>query len=513
MEANLMDKEVLCILDTRQIQMYLFRNNSLRDVLGGSDVMDHIQMDAIHYALTHMEPALTEKNYALSLDPHEEIPWFHSPDIQFQLFYCSAGNAICLVRTGRLCQQLLHRMSRYYLEHGYSLNLTVAVTEKTDNLRQDLFELYNRLNEVKASGDVLEPQEPLSVVAREKWTGLPAIGRDEQGAYYGRASAIRRKEAALRETVVDFSDIRTTRGPDGRDYLAVIHSDGNNLGITIGRLMRSTTSYEDGIHLRRLIASTIDEKYGCAVDKTIADMRAYWETLPAKKKSVFEQSFYVVHRGGDDLNVICDASMAIPFMNLLYKNLKGAVLWQSDDFTAPVYVCSGIAFVTKGSNFHSAFVMAEECCDRAKIAAKRETNLRNGFAGNWIDFQVYPEPQAQSLDIIREQSYVSASGRNMLLRPYCIDPEAEDKAYAWGKLMERTERLRQLGLSKSTLDEVHRTCMTGGYAFRHWLEVLKRKGVDLVSELGEAMEQNEEGTMSYAWLDAAELSGFFADEG
>ncbi len=513
MKEILMDREVFCILDTRQIQMYMLRTNSIRDVMGASEALDHIQMDAIRYALTHVEPALTEKNYALDQDPNEEIPWFTSPDIQFQLIMCSSGNALCLVRTGRLCQQLIHRMSRYYLDHGYSLNLSAAVTEKTENFGHDLFELYNRLNEIKASCDVQDPQEPLSVIAREKRTGNPAIGRDEQGEYYSRASEIRRREIRRRKTVVEFSQIRTTRGYDGQSYLAVIHSDGNNLGISIGRMIRNISSYEEGIHLRRLIARTIDEKYDYAVDKTIEELREYWETLPEQKKDVFEHSFYVVHRGGDDLNVMCDASLAIPFMNLFYRNLKGVVLLQSDDFTVPMYVCSGIAFVTKESNFHSAFAMAEECCDRAKAAAKREVNLRNGLAGNWIDFQVFPEPQSQDLDTIREKAYVSSSGRHLLMRPYCLDPEAADKAYAWGKLMERTERYGKIKMSKARLDAVHRTYMSGGYEFRHWLEALKKKGLDLVSQLGEATEKNEEGIPSYTWLDAAELSAFFADEG
>ena len=238
MEASLMDKEVLCLLDTRQIQKYMFKSNTLQDVLGGSDSILHIQMDAIRYALAHTDPLLAEREYALSLDPDEEIPWFVSPEIQFQLIICAAGNAMCLVRTGRLCQQLIRRMSRYYLEYGYSLNLAAAVTEKTDDFGHDIFELYRKLNAVKASCEISDPAGPLSVVAREARTGEPAIGRDGTGAYYSTASALRRKEAALRRNVVDLQHFRTSRGYDGREYLAVLHSDGNSVGITIGRMMQ-----------------------------------------------------------------------------------------------------------------------------------------------------------------------------------------------------------------------------------------------------------------------------------
>ena len=242
---------------------------------------------------------------------------------------CAAGNAMCLVRTGRLCQQLIRRMSRYYLEHGYSLNLTAAVTEKTDDFGHDIFELYRKLNAVKASCEISDPAGPLSVVAREARTGEPAIGRDGTGAYYSTASALRRKEAALRRNVVDLQQFRTSRGYDGREYLAVLHSDGNNLGITIGRMMQQTASYEAGIRIRRIIGRTIVETYGRVIDHTLEDVRACWQKMPGHAQAPFECAFYVLHRGGDDLNIICDAALVIPFLNSLYRNLQGASLWGS----------------------------------------------------------------------------------------------------------------------------------------------------------------------------------------
>ncbi len=513
MEAKLMDKEVLCILDTRQIQRFMFKSTSMLEMLGGGDFMKHVQMDAITYALQHAEPALTEKNYALSLDPEEQIPWFESPDIQFQLIMCAAGNALCLVRTGRLCQQLIRSMSRYYLEHGYSLNLTAAAVEKTENLGHDMYEMYKKLNEIKASCDISEPLEPLSVIVREKRTGEPAVGRDANGEYYSKASELKRKEAALRKNIVDYADMQTTKGCDGREYLAVLHADGNNLGITIGRVMQKTPSYDTGIRLRRIINHVIQDVYGQAIDKTFAELKAYWETTPGHEEKPFEYFFSEIHRGGDDLNLICDASLVLPFLDRFYRNLKGLALWQSEEFTAPLYVCTGIAFVTKDTDFHSAFNMASECCARAKAAAKRKEHLRNGFAGNWIDFQVCPEPKTQSLDTIRERSFVTRSGRNLILRPYCMDAEAQDKPYAWEKLLERMVKLRRMNLTEKQMGMIHQAYMAGGAGFRQWVNEMKRKGMDLVSVLGEATDKNEEGKLSYTWLDAAELSGFLSDEG
>ena len=47
MKKELMDKEVLCIFDTRQIQRYMFRSNSYLDTLGANDLLDDIVERAI----------------------------------------------------------------------------------------------------------------------------------------------------------------------------------------------------------------------------------------------------------------------------------------------------------------------------------------------------------------------------------------------------------------------------------------------------------------------------------
>lgn len=72
MEQSLMDKEVLCILDTRQIQRYMFRTNTIQDTMGASDLLDHVLEDAIQNAMTEIEPPLSPEQYDLSLRTDEE---------------------------------------------------------------------------------------------------------------------------------------------------------------------------------------------------------------------------------------------------------------------------------------------------------------------------------------------------------------------------------------------------------------------------------------------------------
>ncbi len=158
--------------------------------------------------------------------------------------------------------QIIRRISRYYLEHAYSLNLSAAAVLKTDNLGNDIFNLYTKLNNIKAASDISDPLGTLPVVMRERHTGEPVVLFDKDGGdYISRSSVIRRKEAKKRKELFDIKDIRTTRIGGKADYLAYIHADGNNLGITIGGILQKTPDYIQGIIARRMINRNIENAY------------------------------------------------------------------------------------------------------------------------------------------------------------------------------------------------------------------------------------------------------------
>ena len=64
-----------------------------------------------------------------------------------------------------------------------------------------------------------------------------------------------------RGEVVSLKELRATRGADGKDYRAVLHVDGNNLGITIGRILQQTPDYQKGIRTRRRLNGNIANQY------------------------------------------------------------------------------------------------------------------------------------------------------------------------------------------------------------------------------------------------------------
>ena len=512
MKSEWMDKPVLCIFDTRQIQAFMFRANSYFDTLGGSDLMVHILNDAIYSSLKTIDPPLADDEFDLSLDPDGEIPFFTSEKIKFQLIMCAAGNAICLVRTGALAQKIIRKCSRYYLDHTYSLNLDVAVTEMTDDFGCDIANLFNRLDAIKASGEISTPLGPLSVAVRENRTGEPVVGIDPvHGDYVSRSSILRRKEAGGRGIVIGMDDVQGTRASNGKDYLAVIHADGNNLGITIGRIMQHTPDYEEGIRARRRIDCNIKGSNRRVLEATLRELEAYYAKNRTDSTD-FDHVFQVIHQAGDDLNILCSAGLALPFLDIFYRNLNGSLLYDQGGVQIPLYVCTGVAFVTKEKSFASAFALAEQCCASAKKEAKKEVNLRDGLAGNWIDYQISDYSSTQELELLRKRAFVSRDGISLLLRPYCLDRDAAGETTAYRALQQRIEALQQMELSEEARNILRESYMLGRTEFEQWITVLARQGADLRKTLGDPLCRDRDGKLHAVWYDALMLMDFYRKE-
>lgn len=504
MEKELMDKEVLCIFDTRQIQRFMFHSNTFRDTVGASDRLTYILPEALFFAASHIDPPLSKEEYDLNNDPDAEvIPWFTDPRIRFQLIFEAAGNALCLFRTGVLAQKVIRKVSRYYLDQAYSLNVTAAVTEKTEHLGRDIFHLYQKLNAIKASPAVSDPLGVLPFVMHEHNTGYPVCGIDPKtGEGYSMASYLRRQEASKRQFLQGMDDIVFTPGIAGQNYAAVIHADGNNLGITIGSILQNTDDYMKGIRMRRRINRNIETVYSSIVERTVQQLKEYQKTV---SKEPFEKMFQIIHRAGDDVNILCSSSLAVPFVNFFYANLKGATIWQDSEYFIPLYVCTGIAFVCRGFSFHEAFSHAEECCTSAKTSAKLQRNLRNGLAGNWIDYQVFSRPGGQDLDHLRSTLYISNENVNLLTRPYCLDEEAKGTPYYWPAFVEHCEKLRAMNLSEQELRYMSMVYQMGKPFMRRWISQKQQGGMDYIRDLGEPLYEDGDHEIHATWFDVAEM--------
>ena len=512
MDLNLMDKEVLCALTTRQIQHYIFFNNSFIDTSGGNKLVSRILKDGIQFALSHIDTPLQPEEYDLSNNPDAPIPYFEDKNIKVQQILCSAGKALLILRTGALAQKIIRKVSRYYLDNAYSLNMIAAVVEKTNHMGNDVLRLYQKLDQVKATAHTLEPMGALPVTMREEKTGMPVITFDpERGDYISRASQLRRLESRRYGDATNLIEIPATRHRDKKEYWTVIHLDGNNFGITISSILQDTFRYEDGIRARRQINFHIESGYKRLVSRTMTDLENFYVANIGRAED-FPREFQLVHQGGDDLNYMGSVRLIFPFLKFFYKNLEGEFIWNTPQLKIPFYISAGLAFVTTDYDFHSAYQLAEECCKSAKTEAKKKHNLRNGLAGNWIDYQISDNPHAQRLSLLRDKAYTTNAGIHLGLRPYCLDKESDDSARSYRKLLQRVRNIRELPSVIRKANIMRQLYEMNKQEFSQWLRLQKERGVDFKARLGEPLYRDVDGTQYAFWFDAAELADFLPAE-
>lgn len=478
MDQKLLNKEVLCLFDIRQIQRYLFQSNSDLDTVGGDNMVGSILVEAIEHAVTHVKPSLSPEEYSIdSEDAWERIPYFLYPDIKVQLISSAAGNALILFRSGRICRKISRLVSRYFLDHTYSLEIAVCAVEKTENIIADIDHMYRKMERIKYAADQARPYCPIPIIEREKTTGAPVIARDpELGDLVSAESTIRRAAVRKAGHMVRKEDIRLLETNGEKRFMAIGHIDGNNMGVSIAKIFRGIKSYEEGLRFRRIITYNIKTAYQSTLDEIEQIQREQFKREHLSEKEMKRQ-FHILHSGGDDLNIMCNAKYAMPFASEFIKRIRKKTYWQSKKEKVYFSVCAGLAFITPDITFHDAYALAEDCCASAKKTAKLEENLINGLTGNWIDFQFRSVHSLQNLETVRERAFKTDRKTNLLLRPYSFDENQKDSPLAYGRFEKRCRFMTSGALSQEEMAQLKLSYEQGRKETLSVYRLLKRYGV------------------------------------
>lgn len=420
MRDELLDKEVLCLYDIRQIQRFLFKLKGEQDIAGADYLVKHLLPDAISWGLNHVEPRLGRDHYCL--DPPKDtdgIPYFHDAQVLAQSISSGGGNNLMLYRSGRLCRQVNRLVSRYVLDHGYSLEIAMCAVEKTDDISFDTNKLYEELDKIKFSLPSSQPLCALPIVQTEAATGYPAVERDrDTGEYLSQETLLKRQAAKT---------ISSPCGPIGgskhpspksrRGLLAFVQMDGNRMGASIQKILGQVCDYEEGIHKRHRVDKNIHDNYSAAVAETE-------EWLRGKLGCAYAEGYQRISVGGDDINIACAPQYALSFVEHFIRNISQRCLWDDEPVgRIPFSVCAGIAYINVNAPLGKGLELAEQCCASAKTRAKKEALSVNGGVGNWVDFHICRDLHPQNLDVVRKKSYTLDDHTSLLMRPYCLDEE------------------------------------------------------------------------------------------
>lgn len=413
MKPGLQEKEVLAMYDVRGIQSYIFKSNAAKEIVGASALVEKIITKGLQAYIKSLEPE-EKKRYMTNWKTDDPEAFLKDSSVKMQVMFIGGGNAYVLFRKGSVCRKVNRYLAKYILEQTYSLNLAVAVVEKTESYKRDYEAINEEMRRIKASMPLNMPVGAMPFMEADSVTGYPIVCHDKDGSF---STEAKRKRESFPEQLDEkiFDNMVTEKG--NNSTLAVFHIDGNSMGSSIRAKMEKTNGYADAVRTMRELSLNISQTFRRNVD----DMRAYMDRISPQVRKDYKKTLYrEIIVAGDDITFVCNGKLALPAVKYFLSHIG-----DTGEFSA----CGGIAFFNSHFPFSDAYQVAEACCESAKKRAKLDENKiirtaenNSGTVskiGNFLDFQICTNISAANLESYRDRHYTDGKGR-FIARPYYV---------------------------------------------------------------------------------------------
>ncbi len=380
------------------IQQFIFRTDKLKDIVGASELVERICT------------SLFKERYLQSARP----------------LVNAAGNIKCVFSSEAECRKAVREFPRTVMLAAPGITISQAVVKTTQaELDGSFSEVLDRL-EAKLHVQRNKPSKSmtlgLAATERSRATGLPAVAI-AGGDYVDEATM---KKAELsdglgvtlrlcaksfgldslspRDVALNIADLT-----GNNDWIGVIHADGNGLG----EIVRRKSGSADSLH-------TFSDHLDQATKE--AAQAAFREVCKGSDPIGGVIPFRPVVLGGDDMTMICRASLALPYVKSYLRNFEEATcrLLGGGGLTA----CAGIAFVKSSYPFHYGYELAEMLCSQAKKVSKSSGVVgTRSLAPSSVMFYKVQGSFIEDFDCMVEKEKVPAKGHNFCFGPYFLNPQ------------------------------------------------------------------------------------------
>lgn len=444
----------LVIVDTAQIQPYIFRSNRLRENLGASYL---VAQATLAWGLEAVRDSVQCSNILLtnSLDPSLRI---EDPalGLEAEVLYSGGGNLVVLFQSEHAARAFTRRLSTKVLTDAPNLQLVITSVPFTweQSLQAALNELQAELAAEKRARTLSNPLLGLGVTVGCSSTGLPAtevvrpIADDPDSAYpaapeiVAKLVVVEEANAELRNrfrSVInkgyDFATELThiALNPQERNYLALVHADGNGTG---RRMQEWGVHYASPAQNRAFIDSlrALSLALTTATNKAVEHVVAEFMTLIEEDLTKPEQErrfrlrqeagktllpFRPIVLSGDDVTFLCPGELGVTLAVELLKEYEQQTSALPDG-GGNATMCAGVTIAKTHFPFARAYTLAEELCTSAKDY-RRELKS----SGSYLDWYFASSGFDSSLAALRAKDYKVRAGC-LTLRPVALDSSPTD---------------------------------------------------------------------------------------
>lgn len=374
------------LFEAKSIQSYIFSTNKLKEIVGGSELIEQ---------LTSKKGLVNTTLQTLGLD---DIELSRCGGAAFYAFSKSENS----IHTLSQLWPLLFRQYAPDMEFIHAVGSGVGYTEAADKSHTMLMADRNRPKPRLPQANVYTRRfgrtgEP--VVKVKPFGGdRPAEARDQVTV---RKLAFKKPEGLVKRVLKGSSsedwpiNLTPEENDEGRNFpfkgqsrlIGLVHADGNGLGQLLMNLKKAAQSDngaakladDDYVKVFKLISEAIQKATEDAAELAVK------QVLLAEKENNAEQLFPArpIVLGGDDLTMIVRADLALPFTEaflnafeetsrqvLTVIKKQSACKQLQKDIPDYLTACAGIVYAKSSQPFSLLHELAEGLCKQAKKVSK-----------------------------------------------------------------------------------------------------------------------------------------------
>lgn len=545
----------LVVVDTTQIQPYIFGSNRLRENVGASYLVDAATRAWAFQAVIETAPAQHNIGSGFAL---RDGAWIEQ-GLEAEVLYAGGGNFVVLFDGIDKVRKFQSHLSQRVLEEAPGLQLIIAQQElgwHRHVLRDKLDEVLHRLAVQKRNRVWPAPLLGLSVTAACSSTGLPATGivqgiGGEPGylasdeirakAYVARPQhsntslADRRlqKTIPLPEGCVypsDFEELGATAGE--YSHIAIVHADGNGMSQRIAEIgddhktvdknrafVLALRNFSRGIQqaAEKALRATLDRLVGpgglvhkdgskCIIHEPNPKLSIQVRLAKSKDGRSYIP-FRPIVFGGDDVTFVCDGrlglSLATAYLREFERQTAAAHLGKNG---GRLTACAGVTIIKSHYPFARAYALAAELTGSAK--RYREEHR---IAGSCLDWHFALSGLGGSIEEIRNREYQVDAG-SLTLRPVTLEPYQGETPHAWPVVRQGIHAFQKEEWAgrRNKIKALRDALRKGPDAVEHFL-VAFNNGADLPPVLPEMKAWSSKGWQGRVcgYFDALELADWF----
>lgn len=344
------------------IQEYIYATNKLQEIIGASEIIDSLG-----------QKFNEKKDYGEIYAVFDKL---RENDLVEQILLNAAGNFRAIVDGEENLKKIVRDLPKKIMQNAYGITISQAAAPYNGNdygtaskeLERKLKTQRNRPSlplDMSINFMALAPKTARPIV---KFDDVLDISCDQKRKAHGRWAEKEYEEKCKKRIgpeksdkipfleLKEFSEIS-----NDKNKLAVIHADGNGLGV----LVKNLTDEVKNTGKLDVIAN-----FSKALDKATKDAFANAKVKTKVALGKDDLKIKALILSGDDMTAVCDADIALEFTKNFIEEFENETDKKGPAIEQKLTMCAGIAYCNEKFPFHYAVALAEELCGVAKKHSK-----------------------------------------------------------------------------------------------------------------------------------------------